>query len=220
MACAPTVDMAVHTAAVQSAQATAESTLRARSRSLRRLEVEDAEARARAAHELEDADERIRPVLRALQERRLERDRSTAEAPITPALRRLLAALPPGWRGVRTLSIDGRPALRLPSDALFARGSARLRPGVDAALARLAAAVPPEARLELAVHCDGEVTPRAAEAIGLTGRQGLALHAALVAAGLAPERLEIAAHGNLRPVELDPRDEAQIQNRRIELVLR
>ncbi len=102
----------------------------------------------------------------------------------------------------------------------FADGSSDLPPAAAdtvAAAARAIGLLPANLRVRIAGHTDNR---GAADAnLALSRQRAEAMRNALLAAGVAPERLQTAGAGDTQPVASNATDEGRFRNRRIEFAL-
>ena len=116
-----------------------------------------------------------------------------------------------------------RSVVRVPADALFVAGSARLAPGQGELLQRIAAslsAVP--GQVAIIGHTDDQpvVSPQFPSSWHLTRERAQAVQAALVHRGVRSDRLRAEGRADAEPL-VPHADEAQrARNRRIEIELR
>ncbi|HLO95918.1 MAG TPA: OmpA family protein, partial [Burkholderiaceae bacterium] len=103
-------------------------------------------------------------------------------------------------------------------DMLFATGRADLQPGVRRTIERLAEVLRqyPERRLLIEGFADS--TGGSAMNQRLSQRRAEAVRAALIRAGVAPQRLEVRAFGEAYPVADNATAAGRQQNRRVELL--
>jgi len=101
----------------------------------------------------------------------------------------------------------------------FASGKADLEPGEYDALADLAAWMQanPQARVELVGHSDGSGDPVKNTALSLD--RAKATRAALIALGIAADRIDTRGVGPAEPVASNDTPEGRAQNRRVEVIL-
>lgn len=124
---------------------------------------------------------------------------------------------------LRIKIVDGRMVLELPTDILFASGSATLSPEGEAAL-REVGGVLAEMRdrgFQVEGHTDNVPidTRRFANNWELAAARALGVRATLEAAGMKPEQLSAASFGETRPVADNSSSAGKAANRRIEIVL-
>lgn len=148
---------------------------------------------------------------------------SPLPAELEEALDHLAAAYP----DLLTFDAD-RGLLRFSSDFSFDSGSAELTPEAAATLATLAdilVAEPADAfELRLVGHTDNVPVERPATLrkhptnVHLSVHRAIAVRAELVAAGVEPERIQVAGYGEFRPIVPNGPKGAR-ENRRVELLL-
>ena len=103
-------------------------------------------------------------------------------------------------------------------DVLFNTGAATLLPGADLALGRLAEALQknPDMRVIVEGHTDSQGSDSYNE--DLSRRRSQAVRDALVARGVAGDRIETIGRGEAFPVASNDSAEGRQQNRRVEIV--
>jgi len=101
----------------------------------------------------------------------------------------------------------------------FQTGSVELTPESATTVAELARilAENPSARIEVGGHTDSDGVPEENET--LSQARADAVVAALVAAGVEPERLTAAGYGDALPIASNETGEGKARNRRIEFLL-
>ncbi len=107
--------------------------------------------------------------------------------------------------------------LELPSQIVFENGKAILLPESEAALNQLTqylTETPRVTKLRIEGHTDNVGSPEANEL--LSGQRALAVKAALVAKGIAKERLLAVGFGQAKPIADNTTDEGKAKNRRTE----
>ncbi len=104
-------------------------------------------------------------------------------------------------------------------DLNFESGSARLAQSAQQTVASLGGLLKahPSARVRLEGHTDASGSEAVNEP--LSEERAAAVKSALVAAGAAPERIEVAGHGSEQPVADNDTDAGRARNRRTELVV-
>jgi putative exosortase-associated protein (TIGR04073 family) len=114
----------------------------------------------------------------------------------------------------------GALVVRFPGDALFAVGSAELSSAARARFQEVGRILRanPEARVVVAGFTDSTGDVRANQRLSLA--RAAAVRAALLAEGVAPERVEYAGYGEASPVASNDTREGRASNRRVELELR
>lgn len=148
---------------------------------------------------------------------RVERSQGSAQPRLVPALQARAQA------GELSVRDDAqRSVVTLPADALFAPGTAQLEAAAQARLADVARALKPlNGRIEVLGHSDdrGADSLRFPSNWHLTRERAQAVAQALVAAGLAPERLRAEGRADVEPLAPNTTDAARARNRRIEVQL-
>jgi OmpA-OmpF porin, OOP family len=107
--------------------------------------------------------------------------------------------------------------LEIPGQIVFESGSAVLKPESDAALTQLQTYLnetPRVTKLRIEGHTDNVGQPQANET--LSGQRALAIKAALVAKGIAKERLLAVGFGQTKPVADNTTEDGKAKNRRTE----
>lgn len=104
-------------------------------------------------------------------------------------------------------------------DLNFESGSARLASSAQQTVASLGGLLKahPSARVRVEGHTDASGSEAANKP--LSEQRAAAVKSALVAAGAAPERIEVAGHGSEQPVADNDTDAGRARNRRTELVV-
>lgn len=118
---------------------------------------------------------------------------------------------------------DGRMVVELATDVLFASGKADLSEGGKAAVAEVGAVLAglPDRKFQVEGHTDNDPikTPQFPSNWELASARAITVVRALVAAGVAPERVSAAAYGEFRPVAPNQTAEGKSANRRIEITV-
>jgi OmpA-OmpF porin, OOP family len=107
--------------------------------------------------------------------------------------------------------------LEIPGQIVFESGSAILKPESDAALGQLKQYLdetPRVTKLRIEGHTDNVGQPAANET--LSGQRALAIKVALVAKGIAKERLLAVGFGQSKPIADNTTEEGKSKNRRTE----
>ncbi len=124
---------------------------------------------------------------------------------------------------LRIKLIDGRMVLELPTDILFASGSAKLSDDGFAALAEVGAVLAElgERSFQVEGHTDNVPisTARFPSNWDLAAARALGVVNTLIGAGMRATQLSAASFGEVRPVASNETDEGRALNRRIEIVL-
>lgn len=124
---------------------------------------------------------------------------------------------------LRIKIVDGRMVLELPTDILFASGSATLSAEGDAALREVGTVLAEMAGRAFQVegHTDNVPidTRRFRDNWALAAARALGVRETLEAAGMKPTQLSAASFGDTRPVADNATDAGKAANRRIEIVL-
>jgi chemotaxis protein MotB len=136
-------------------------------------------------------------------------------------LDRLRALMTAGKLKVRV--VDGRVVVVLPSDVLFAPGSASLSPEGTAAVSSVATALAglPGRRFQVEGHTDATPirTKQFPSNWELASARALHVLRAMLAAGMPPARVSAASYGATRPVSPNTSAEGRALNRRIDIML-
>jgi OOP family OmpA-OmpF porin len=107
--------------------------------------------------------------------------------------------------------------LEIPGQIVFETGSAVLKPESEAGINQLKQYLdetPRVTKLRIEGHTDNAGTPQGNET--LSGQRALAIKAALIAKGIAKERLLAVGFGQTKPVADNATDEGKAKNRRTE----
>jgi len=107
--------------------------------------------------------------------------------------------------------------LELPGQIVFENNSAVLKPESDAAITQLKnylEKTPRVTKLRIEGHTDNTGSPQANET--LSGQRALAVKAALVAKGIAKDRLIAVGFGQNKPIADNATEEGRAKNRRTE----
>jgi OmpA-OmpF porin, OOP family len=107
--------------------------------------------------------------------------------------------------------------LEIPGQIVFASGSAVLLPESEAGINQLVQYLnetPRVTKLRIEGHTDNVGTPQANET--LSGQRALAIKVALIAKGIAKERLLAVGFGQNKPIADNTTDEGKSKNRRTE----
>lgn len=107
--------------------------------------------------------------------------------------------------------------LEIPGQIVFETGSAVLKPESDAAINQLKQYLdetPRVTKLRIEGHTDNVGSPAANET--LSGQRALAIKAALIAKGIAKERLLAVGFGQSKPIADNTTEEGKAKNRRTE----
>ena len=142
------------------------------------------------------------------------RECAKAHGPPTSAPRNALGEISEFLTGA-----DPTPRSFLLNDLNFDTGSARLTESAKQVIASLAGLLKahPSTRVRLEGHTDasGDVAPNKR----LSAQRAAAVKSALVATGVAPDRIEIAGHRSEQAVADNDTDAGRARNRRTELVI-
>ncbi len=188
-----------------------------------RAQLDEAAAeRARLLDERSDLESSVEEMQRALME--LARRQAAAEARVA-SYRDLLARfqeLIDAGR-LRVTITDGQMVVELPTDILFASGSASLSEEGERALAEVGAvlAAIPERRFQVAGHTDDVPIANATYPSNweLASARAITVLKTLVDAGVQAERVSAASYGETRPVASNETAEGREANRRIEIIV-
>jgi OOP family OmpA-OmpF porin len=107
--------------------------------------------------------------------------------------------------------------LEIPGQLVFESGSAVLKPESDVAIMQLKTYLdetPRVTKLRIEGHTDNVGTPQANET--LSGQRALAIKTALVAKGIAKDRLLAVGFGQTKPIADNTTDDGKAKNRRTE----
>jgi len=163
--------------------------------------------------------EEMQSALAELNRRKAEADARIAE------YRNLLARFRPlidaGKLNVRI--VDGRMVVELPTDVLFAPGSARLATEGQQAITEVSQVLEgiPERQFEVAGHTDNVpiATAQYPSNWELGAARAITVVKAMISAGMPPERLSAASFGEFKPREPNDTKEGRAANRRIEIIV-
>lgn len=105
-------------------------------------------------------------------------------------------------------------------DLIFEPGTAQLVAEAGVGIARVAAFVngQPARAIRIEGHTDATGSPDANRALSL--RRAEAVRDALIASGVAAQRIEVSGEGSARPVASNDEAEGRARNRRVVVVLR
>ncbi|MEM6296529.1 MAG: OmpA family protein [Myxococcota bacterium] len=124
---------------------------------------------------------------------------------------------------LRVKIVRGRMVLELPTDILFASGSANLSDDGKGALAEVGAVLAdfPDRQFQVEGHTDDVPidTKRFGDNWALAAARALGVRETLEAAGMAPTQLSAASFGQHRPVTANDSEDGKAANRRIEIVI-
>jgi len=191
---------------------------------IKQLEADKARLEAELASTVKDkaalkssADD-LQKALAESNKRKAEADKRIAE------MRQLLASL----KGVidagklKVKIADGRMVLELPSDVLFASGSADLAPaGLTTIQQVTTALLTLKRKLQVEGHTDNVPihNQRFPSNWALGAARAITIVNTMVAAGMNPAQLSAASYGEWKPVAPNDSDSGKSQNRRIEIVV-
>ena len=186
------------------------------------VELNEVQERAKEVSTLKQEMEGLRQT--AARAEGLEASLAEIEAQEQAKAQRLEEALAPlREAGIEVTIQGGKAQLSLPSDLLFASGSATLSKDGQASLVSLAEALQkvPKARVQIEGHTDNVPTrgSRYKTNWDLAYARSTGVLQALLKAGLAAERLSAASYGETRPVADNTTADGRAQNRRIELIV-
>jgi len=191
---------------------------------LQRLEGERARLEADLAATVKDraalksSAEDLKNALAEANKRKAEADKRVAE--MKQLLAQLKSIIDAGKLKVKIA--DGRMVLELPSDVLFASGSADLSPAGQQTIAQVATALLSLPRkLQVEGHTDNVPirTSRFPSNWALGAARAITIVNTMVSSGMAPTRLSAASYGEFKPVGANDNDTGRAQNRRIEIVI-
>ncbi len=117
---------------------------------------------------------------------------------------------------------DGRMVLELPSDVLFASGSADLSPAGLQTIAQVTTALLTLPRkLQVEGHTDNVPihNARFPSNWALGAGRAITIVNTMIAAGMNPAQLSAASYGEFKPVAPNDSEQGKAQNRRIEIVI-
>jgi chemotaxis protein MotB len=123
---------------------------------------------------------------------------------------------------LRVKIADGRMVLELPSDVLFASGSADLSPAGLTTIAQVTTALLTlQRKLQVEGHTDNVPihTTRFPSNWALGAARAITIVNTMVAAGMNPAQLSAASYGDFKPVAPNDSDVNKGKNRRIEIVI-
>lgn len=191
----------------------------------RRLQRTSSELGTRIAlleQNLSHADESAVELQRALAElakRKAEADERIAE--FRSLLERFKALIDAGK--LRVKIVEGRMVVELPTDVLFASGSATLSKEGQEAIAEVASLLAeiPDRSFQVEGHTDS-VQIRTAQYPSnweLAAARSVRVTKTMIEAGMPPERISAASFGEHRPVHSNETREGRDGNRRIEIVV-
>lgn len=124
---------------------------------------------------------------------------------------------------LRVKIVDGRMVVELPTDVLFASGSARLATEGQQAIAEVAQVLReiPERTFQIEGHTDD--VPIATRTYPsnweLAAARAITVTKTMIEAGLPPERVSAASYGEYKPAQSNETREGRAANRRIEIVV-
>lgn len=169
--------------------------------------------------QLASTTKQLTDALRQLSERKAQADARVAE--FRSLLARFKDLIDAGKLSVRL--VDGRMVLALPTDVLFASGSAALSAEGVTAVGEVAQVLAGMAdrRFQVEGHTDNLPihTAKYPSNWELSADRALGVVKAMMQAGMDPHTLSAAAFGEYHPVAENDTDEGRRQNRRIEVVL-
>jgi chemotaxis protein MotB len=192
---------------------------------IKRLEVERTRLETELSGVIKDraqlkasADE-MRVALAETNRRKLEAEKRLAE--FRKLLGQLRAMIDAGKLSVKI--VDGRMVLALPSDVLFASGSADLSPAGLQAISEVTGILLtiPDRKLQIEGHTDNVPirTARFPSNWELGAARAITIVKAMTSAGMNPARVSAASFGELRPAAANDTELGRGQNRRIEIVV-
>src|SRR5690606_13844849 len=119
--------------------------------------------------------------------------------------------------------VDGRMVVQLPSDVLFASGSARLSAAGQNTIrdvAKLLIGIADKS-FQIEGHTDNVPVRRGTYNSNweLSAARAISVAETMIGAGMAPERLSIAGFADTKPLNHNENEAERRQNRRIEVVL-
>jgi len=124
---------------------------------------------------------------------------------------------------LRVKIVNGRMVVELPTDVLFASGSARL--GEDgrnsiAEVSRVLASIP-DREFQVEGHTDDVPISTAQYPSNweLAAARAITVAKTMIEAGMPPDRISAASYGEFRPVQPNDTREGRAANRRIEIVV-
>ncbi len=192
---------------------------------IKRLEVERTRLESELAGVIKDrtqlkesADE-MRTALAETNKRKAEAEKRLAET--RKLLGQLRAMIDAGKLKVKL--VDGRMVLALPSDVLFASGSADLSPAGLQAIGEITNVLLtiPERKFQIEGHTDNVPirTTRFPSNWELGAARAITILNTMVSVGMGPGRLSAASYGEFRPAAGHDSEQGRGQNRRIEIVV-
>jgi outer membrane protein OmpA-like peptidoglycan-associated protein len=186
-----------------------------------RTEVERAEAeRNRIIAEAREREAESAQRAAAAASRELEATTRTAEeqARAAQAAEQRAGELESALRDLEARNTDRGLVLTL-GDVLFDTGSSTLKPGAMTTVDRLAQFMQdyPERSVRIEGHTDAVGSDETNQL--LSEQRALAVRGALLARGIAPERVAAVGYGEARPVASNDTPSGRQQNRRIEVVV-
>jgi len=191
---------------------------------IKELEGEKAKLEAELAATVKDkaalkasADD-LKNALAESNKRKAEADKRIAE------MRSVLAQLKSMIDGgkLKVKIADGRMVLELPSDVLFASGSADLSPAGLSTIAQVTTALLTlKRKLQVEGHTDNVPihNARFPSNWALGSGRAITIVNTMVAAGMNPAQLSAASYGEFKPVAPNDGEAGRAQNRRIEIVI-
>ncbi len=161
-----------------------------------------------------------------MQDALAEANRRKAEADARIAeYRNLLARFQPliDAGKLRVKIVDGRMVVELPTDVLFASGSARLAQEGQQAVAEVSRVLAeiPDRQFMVEGHTD-DVPIKTAQYPSnweLAAARAITVAKTMIDAGMQPERLSAASFGEFKPAQSNESKEGRTANRRIEIVV-
>lgn len=119
--------------------------------------------------------------------------------------------------------VDGRMVVELPSDVLFASGSARLSNEGQQAIGEVATVLAeiPERRFQVEGHTDNVpiATAQYPSNWELAMARALTVVKTMIDSGMPPDRISAASFGEYKPAQPNDTKEGRAANRRIEIVV-
>lgn len=173
----------------------------------------------RDRNELQAMAQDMKRAMQEMAKRKAESERRVAD--YRNLLRRFKSLIDSG--NLRVKISDGRMVLELPSDVLFASGSAKLsRDGKQTILAVGEVLIMiPERRFQVEGHTDNVPihTDRFPSNWQLASARSQVVVDALIESGMNPEQISAASFGEFRPVADNAEPASKAMNRRIEIVI-
>jgi chemotaxis protein MotB len=193
--------------------------------SIKRLEDERARVEGELATVIKDraqlkasADE-MRTALAETNRRKMEAEKRLSE--FRKLLGQLRSMIDAGKLKVKI--VDGRMVLALPSDVLFASGSAELSPAGMQAVSEVTAILLtiPDRQLQIEGHTDNVPirTARFPSNWELGAARAMTIVRTMMSVGMNPGRVSAASFGEFRPAAGNDSEQGRLQNRRIEIVV-